>query len=124
MTTGCCGRSWGTARSDGAARSGVRCSGAAAPSVAARPEVVDRHPDLQFVLDHFGKPQLAEQQHRDLEGPHRGPRDASSGIVCKLSGLATEAAANWQVADLREARGPCRSHASGRSACCGAATGL
>ncbi|MCC8942516.1 amidohydrolase family protein [Bradyrhizobium sp. Arg68] len=65
-------------------------------------ELVDRHPDLQFVLDHFGKPQLAS-------GDIAAWKDdvatlaARANIVCKLSGLATEAAPGWQVADLREA---------------------
>ncbi len=65
-------------------------------------QVVDRHPDLQFVLDHFGKPQLAsgniatwKDEIADLA--------TRGNVACKLSGLATEAAANWQVADLREA---------------------
>ncbi|WP_249159585.1 amidohydrolase family protein [Bradyrhizobium tropiciagri] len=65
-------------------------------------QLVDRHPDLHFVLDHFGKPQLAS-------GDIAAWKDdiatlaARSNIVCKLSGLATEAAPNWQVADLRGA---------------------
>ncbi|PDT76042.1 amidohydrolase family protein [Bradyrhizobium sp. C9] len=65
-------------------------------------QVVDRHPDLQFVLDHFGKPQLATGDiaawKRDIAS-----LASRSNVVCKLSGLATEAAPNWQVADLREA---------------------
>jgi L-fuconolactonase len=64
--------------------------------------VVDHHPNLQFVLDHFGKPPLATG---DIAGWKRdiallGERP---NIVCKLSGLATEAATNWRVTDLRQA---------------------
>ncbi len=65
-------------------------------------QVVDRHPDLQFVLDHFGKPQLAPG---DIAAWKTDIASLAlrSNVVCKLSGLATEAAPNWQVADLREA---------------------
>jgi len=65
-------------------------------------QVVDRHPGLQFVLDHFGKPHLAT-------GDIAAWKDditrlaARSNVVCKLSGLVTEAAPDWQVTDLREA---------------------
>ena len=64
--------------------------------------VVDRHPNLQFVLDHFGKPPLATGDTADWK------RDIAqlaerANIVCKLSGLATEAARDWRVADLRQA---------------------
>ena len=64
--------------------------------------VVDRHRDLQFVLDHCGKPPLATGEiarwQRDIAllAEHRN-------IVCKLSGLVTEAAPDWQIADLRQA---------------------
>ena len=64
--------------------------------------VVDRHPNLQFVLDHCGKPQLATGDiavwQRDIAVLAERPN-----IVCKLSGLATEAARDWEVADLRRA---------------------
>ena len=64
--------------------------------------VVDRHPDLQFVLDHFGKPRLAsgDMVQWRLDVARLAERQ---NIACKLSGLATEAAINWQVADLQEA---------------------
>jgi L-fuconolactonase len=64
--------------------------------------VIDSHPDLQFVLDHCGKPQLATGDiafwQRDIALLAERPN-----VVCKLSGLATEAAPNWQIADLRQA---------------------
>jgi L-fucono-1,5-lactonase len=65
-------------------------------------EVIGRHPDLTFVLDHCGKPQLATgeiaiwQRHIALLAEH-------PNIVCKLSGLVTEASPDWQIADLRQA---------------------
>jgi L-fuconolactonase len=64
--------------------------------------VIDRHPNLQFVLDHFGKPPLATGDiavwQRDI-----ALLAERANVVCKLSGLATEAARGWQVADLRQA---------------------
>jgi len=64
--------------------------------------VIDRHPDLAFVLDHCGKPGLAtgdiEVWQRDIALLAERPN-----IVCKLSGLATEAAPGWTTADLRQA---------------------
>jgi L-fuconolactonase len=64
--------------------------------------VVDRHPGLTFVLDHCGKPRLATGEiavwQRDVALLAERPN-----IVCKLSGLVTEAAPDWQVADLHRA---------------------
>lgn len=64
--------------------------------------IVDRHPELQFVLDHFGKPALSTGEldvwRRDIA--LLAERD---NIVCKLSGLVTEAKPDWQLADLRGA---------------------
>jgi L-fuconolactonase len=65
-------------------------------------QVVDRHPDLQFVLDHCAKPQLAS---RDIAAWKHDVAQLAKrpNIVCKLSGLVTEAAPHWQLDDLREA---------------------
>jgi L-fuconolactonase len=64
--------------------------------------VVGRHPDLQFVLDHCGKPRLATGEiaswRRDIALLAEHPN-----IVCKLSGAVTEAAPDWQISDLRQA---------------------
>jgi L-fuconolactonase len=64
--------------------------------------VIGRHPDLQFVLDHCGKPRLATGDiatwQRDIALLAQHPN-----IVCKLSGLVTEAAPDWRIADLRQA---------------------
>jgi len=64
--------------------------------------VIDSHPNLQFVLDHSGKPPLATGDTSDWQ------RDVAllaerPNVVCKLSGLVTEATKDWQVADLRRA---------------------
>ncbi len=65
-------------------------------------QVIGKHPDLTFVLDHCGKPQLATGEiatwQRDIALLAEHPN-----IVCKLSGLVTEAAPDWQIADLRQA---------------------
>ena len=64
--------------------------------------LIGSHPDLQFVLDHCGKPKLATGEiavwQRDIALLAEHPN-----IVCKLSGLVTEAAPDWQIADLRPA---------------------
>ncbi|UZE51043.1 amidohydrolase family protein [Rhodopseudomonas sp. P2A-2r] len=64
--------------------------------------LVDDHPATQFVLDHCGKPRLASGEtadwYRDIASLAERPN-----IVCKLSGLVTEAAPDWQIADLRNA---------------------
>jgi L-fuconolactonase len=57
-------------------------------------------PDVTFVLDHLGKPPVAT----GALAPWRDDlaRLAASGrVVCKLSGLTTEAAPRWRPADLR-----------------------
>jgi len=65
-------------------------------------QIVGRHPDLAFVLDHCGKPRLATGEiatwQRDIALLAQHPN-----IVCKVSGLVTEAAPDWKVADLRQA---------------------
>lgn len=64
-------------------------------------ELVETCPDVAFVLDHFGKPAIASKQiepwalqlRRLAQFPH---------VVCKLSGLVTEADHdNWTETDLR-----------------------
>jgi L-fuconolactonase len=64
--------------------------------------VVDDYPELQFVLDHCAKPRLATGElaiwRDDIASLAERPN-----IVCKLSDLATEAAPDWQIADLRKA---------------------
>jgi L-fuconolactonase len=64
-------------------------------------ELVRRVPQVNFVLDHFGKP--------DVRGKCQEPwatnlktLAAAPNVVCKISGLTTEAdGKNWQPDDLR-----------------------
>jgi len=65
-------------------------------------EVVDRHSDLQFVLDHCAKPHLETGDIAEWK-EHIAQLSERPNVVCKLSGLATEARADWQIADLRPA---------------------
>jgi L-fuconolactonase len=64
--------------------------------------LIDDHPNMQFVLDHCAKPRLATGEitdwHDDIALLAERPN-----IVCKLSGLATEATPGWQITDLRKA---------------------
>lgn len=64
--------------------------------------VVDEHPGLQFVLDHCAKPRLAAGDIGDWKS-NIALLAQRPNILCKLSGLVTEAAPDWQIADLREA---------------------
>ncbi|WP_244445142.1 amidohydrolase family protein [Microvirga sp. BSC39] len=61
--------------------------------------VADRHPDLSIVVDHGAKPFIRE----GVLDPWRADMVAVAArpnIVCKLSGLVTEAKADWTVSDL------------------------
>lgn len=75
------------------------------PQAAAALEVVRAIPELTFVLDHLGKPPIS-----DTTRSHPDPAwatwlrnlAAEPNVVCKLSGLVTEADWNtWTVADLK-----------------------
>ena len=67
-------------------------------------ELRHRHPDLAVVIDHAAKPDIAN-------GSARGPSSAGTAFLarlaretswcCKVSGLVTEAHANWRIDDLR-----------------------
>jgi L-fuconolactonase len=65
-------------------------------------QVIDRHSDLQFVLDHCAKPHLATGDIAEWK-QHIAQIAKRPNMVCKLSGLVTEAKADWQIADLRAA---------------------
>lgn len=56
-------------------------------------------PDLRFVLDHAGKPAIADSGLNAWAGPVR-ELSALPNVVCKLSGLVTEAARGARVADI------------------------
>lgn len=63
-------------------------------------ELVQRVPEVLFVLDHFGKPPV---RNNDFQPWARNLRALAlrPNVVCKISGLATEAdCSNWEVADL------------------------
>jgi len=62
--------------------------------------VADRYPDLSIVIDHGAKPFIRE----GVLDPWRADIAALAdrpNIVCKLSGLVTEARADWTADDLR-----------------------
>ncbi len=59
----------------------------------------DRHPELRIVIDHGAKPFI---RARKLD-PWRADMAALAArahVVCKLSGLATQAVEDWRTADL------------------------
>ena len=61
---------------------------------------LDRHPELPVVVDHGAKPFIA----KGVLDPWRADMAAVAArpnTTCKISGLATEAKADWEVADLR-----------------------
>ncbi len=63
---------------------------------------LERYPTLSVVLDHGAKPHLRE--HRlDPWRADIGAIAARPNTTCKLSGLVTEAAADWTLDDLRPA---------------------
>src|SRR5262249_9787713 len=64
--------------------------------------IVDEHAPVQFVMDHCAKPRLAARDIGDWRGDIAALAQRPN-IVCKLSGLVTEAAPEWQVADLQDA---------------------
>lgn len=58
-------------------------------------------PDLRFVLDHLGKPRIASGE-REPWASHIRALAELPNVVCKLSGMVTEAdVERWTVADLR-----------------------
>lgn len=68
------------------------------PSIA---ELVRRVPQVTFVLDHFGKPD-ARGKKKEPWATDLKALAASPNVVCKISGLTTEAEwKNWRPADLQ-----------------------
>jgi L-fuconolactonase len=64
-------------------------------------ELVDRHPEQPFVIDHMAKPLIKE---RTIEPWVRGMRELARRphVCCKLSGMVTEIGRpHWSIADLR-----------------------
>lgn len=62
--------------------------------------LLDRHPDLRVVIDHGAKPAIAEGRFDDWASDMAGLARGTSAF-CKLSGLVTEAGADWTVDRLR-----------------------
>lgn len=62
--------------------------------------VCERHPKLTVVVDHIAKPLIRDLRpdpwRADIAAVARCPN-----TVCKLSGIATEAAPDWSVADIK-----------------------
>ncbi len=60
---------------------------------------LDRHPDLSVVLDHGAKPEIRDRRMAPWDADIAALA-ARKNIVCKISGLVTEAAADWRAEDL------------------------
>jgi L-fuconolactonase len=67
--------------------------------LAAARAVARRHPSLCFVLDHLGKPPIAQSQLEPWAGSVR-QLAAEPNVVCKLSGLQAMAGRRWTYRDL------------------------
>jgi len=64
-------------------------------------ELVRRTPNVTFVLDHFGKPDVRGGGFASWSRALRPLADCHN-VVCKISGLATEAnCAHWRAAELQ-----------------------
>jgi L-fuconolactonase len=63
-------------------------------------KICECHPNLTVVVDHIAKPLIRDKRfdpwRADLAAVAHCPN-----TVCKLSGIATEAAPDWTVADIR-----------------------
>jgi L-fuconolactonase len=70
------------------------------PHLPAIREVAGRHPGLRIVLDHGGKPEIAARRMNpwaeEVAALARSPN-----VLCKLSGMVTEAGRDWAVESLR-----------------------
>lgn len=62
--------------------------------------LLERHPDLRVVIDHGAKPQIRDGAFA-LWREALAPVASNPRIVCKFSGLVTEARADWTAADVR-----------------------
>ncbi len=62
--------------------------------------VADRHPDLTIVVDHGAKPAIRERR-LDRWRADMAAVAARPNTWCKLSGLVTEASAEWTAEDLQ-----------------------
>lgn len=70
------------------------------PQLPAMRRILDRYPELPVVIDHAAKPRIIAAEIDDWAGHIRAiARD--SAAVCKLSGIATEAAPGWTAETMR-----------------------
>ena len=70
------------------------------PQLPAVLTMLERYPDLAVVIDHGAKPEIATRRFEPWRALMREVA-RHPNVHCKLSGLATEAAPNWSVDDLR-----------------------
>ncbi|MCC7327163.1 MAG: amidohydrolase family protein [Burkholderiales bacterium] len=86
---------------DALARHGLRLDVPARPRhLPLLPELAQRHPTLAIVIDHGAKPAIARDEFASwARNIARVARETP--MYCKLSGLATEAKADWTDDDLR-----------------------
>lgn len=61
---------------------------------------VERYPDLRVVIDHGAKPHIRDRGFAPWQQAI-APLAANPRVVCKLSGLVTEASADWTADDVR-----------------------
>ena len=61
----------------------------------------ERHPELCIVIDHAGKPAIADGTRVDVWRRDLRRLAARSNTWCKLSGLASEAGPGWTAEDLQ-----------------------
>ncbi|PCI05607.1 MAG: amidohydrolase [Hyphomicrobiales bacterium] len=59
----------------------------------------DVYPDLRCVIDHCFKPKIAEQIFQPWQD-QMADIASNTNVLCKLSGLTTEAAADWKTNDI------------------------
>jgi L-fuconolactonase len=62
--------------------------------------LLERHPRLRMVLDHALKPQIRNHAFEPW-ATEMASMARNEGVVCKLSGLVTEARTGWTLADLK-----------------------
>lgn len=63
-------------------------------------QVIARHPALPVVIDHGAKPHIRDRRY-DPWRQQMADLARHDHVVCKLSGLVTEAATDWQPDDLQ-----------------------
>ena len=63
-------------------------------------QLATRHPDMRMVIDHGSKPRIAVNAF-DGWAQHMTLVAAETSAYCKLSGLVTEARADWKTSDLQ-----------------------